>query len=266
MNKLLITLLTFMVTHGAFATASNDDATSKLYVDTTVATRQDAVPANNANTVMTYTDTAGTVGTKGIYDATGSYAEQQNALVPADVANAAIMNAINMEFECAEWNPNDDTDCWKWRILNPVNPSRNLFDINRVPNVNWGTKIVNNYDGTITVTGMLTNTAVITRLTLSELVPDLVVGNTYTLSLQSEYHDREEITLIYGTDSNRIVYRWLNGNSRTITQTDLDSIVYFQAPTSMVPINIWDIQIEEGTVATPYQPYGENTYLPQNQQ
>ena len=116
MKKLLITLLVVTISCGAFATAGNDDATSKLYVDTETAARQDAVDANNANIVMTYTDTAGIVGTKGIYDSTGSYAEQQNALVSADVANNAIMNAINMEFTCAEYNPNDETDCWKWSI------------------------------------------------------------------------------------------------------------------------------------------------------
>ena len=116
MKKILITLLAVAVTHGVLATVTNDNATSKLYVDNNAEMRQDAVDANTANTVMTYTDTAGTVGTKGIYDASGSYAEQQNLLVSADVANAAIMNAINMEFTCAEYNPNDDTDCWKWQI------------------------------------------------------------------------------------------------------------------------------------------------------
>ena len=116
MKKLLITLLAVTISCGAFAIVANDNATSKLYVDTTVATRQDSVDANDANTVMTYTATPGTVGTKGIYDSTGAYAAQENALVPADVANNAIMNAINMEFTCAEYNPNDATDCWKWSI------------------------------------------------------------------------------------------------------------------------------------------------------
>ena len=116
MKKLLITLLAVTISCGAFATAGNDNATSKLYVDTTVATRQDSVDANDANTVMTYTATPGTVGTKAIYDSTGAYAAQENALVSADVANNAIMNAINMEFTCAEYNPNDATDCWKWSI------------------------------------------------------------------------------------------------------------------------------------------------------
>ena len=128
------------VSRGALATASNDDATSKLYVDTTVATRQDAVDANTTNTVMTYTDTVGTVGAKNIYDSTGSYAEQQDALVSADVANTAIMNAINMEFTCAEYNPNDATDCWKWSInIEAINHCANGFSENGFKYVSYST-------------------------------------------------------------------------------------------------------------------------------
>ena len=268
MRRLLITLLAVVVTHGAYATAGNDDATSKLYVDTTVATRQDAAPANNANTVMTYTDTAGTTGTKGIYDATGSYAEQQNALVPADVANAAIMNAINMEFKCAEWNPNTEipeTDCWKWQILNPVNPSRNLFNGDIIPNtLNSYGGIINNHDGTFTVTAGPSNSYYRTTKKLSELAPGIEVGKTYILSFKST--TRQYMTLSYYDGQNNIHhYMWYSGTPLQITETFFDATFAFQASTGTTT-TISDIQIEEGTVATPYQPYGENTYLPQNQQ
>ena len=258
-----------MVSRIAFATAGNDDATSKLYVDTNVATRQDAVDANNTNTVMTYTDTAGTVGTKGIYDASGSYAEQQNALVPADVANAAIMNAINMEFVCAQWNPNTEipeTDCWKWRILNPVNPSKNLFDISQIltHNPQTGAQMTNNGDGSITVTAPHYNSAVSTSRKLSQLAPGIVAGNTYTLSFDTTGTHKVVNLHCYGHTSDNVL--WQQNTSKLITENLLDCTMMFYASGVDTTATISNIQIEEGTTATPYQPYGQNTYLPQNQQ
>ena len=266
MRKFLMTLLAVSVVRNAFATAGDDDATSKLYVDTNVATRQDAATANNANTVMTYTDTAGTVGTKGIYDASGSYAEQQNALVSADVANAAIMNAINMEFECAEWNPNDDTDCWKWRIHNTTERAsgKNLFDISQITNKSQTsntTKIVNNGDGSIAVTDSIANSAIITTQTLAQLAPDLIAGRTYTLSFNTT--GCAESVLIKNL-SGSVRVKWRSGESETITEDMLDSNIFFyacyngQTPSTAT---ISDIQIEEGTTATAYEPY-QNLYLP----
>ena len=262
MKKIIVPLMMIFCACIAYAEHENI-STSQYYVDVQSATKQDAVPANNANSVMTYDSTsADGIGSKAIYDTSASYAGQSKALVTASAANTAIQNGINNEFVCK--NPPECT-LWKIRNTTPHASGKNLFDINRVPSVTWnGSGIVNNHDGTITVTGSPTNSAIKPGLTLSELVPDLVVGNTYTLSLQSDYHDNEYITLIYGTGSNRIVFSWINARNRTITQTDLDSLVYFQAPTNMVPVNIWDIQIEEGDTATAYEPY-KNLYMPANQ-
>ena len=266
MKKLLITLLTIVVTHGAFATASNDDATSKLYVDTTVATRQDAVDANTANTVMTYTDTAGTVGTKGIYDATGSYAEQQNTLVSADVANNAIMNAINMEFVCAEWNPafEEGVDCWKWRIHNTTehSASRNLFDISTA-------QIYRS-----SASGSLSS---ITKFYPEGTKPDAVTyaiavipNTTYTLSKRGGNRltigcfkeptvpGPQDIVPDYTIQGVTDVF---DGSYTFTTPSDCVWIVVGlknQSPDIEDPT---DIMLEYGAVATAYEPY-QNLHLP----
>ncbi len=87
-------------------------STSQYYVDTNAATRQDAAPANNANTVMTYDSTSPDgIGAKAIYDTTATYGEQKSALVTAATANAAIQNGINSEFVCA--NP---PKCNLWNL------------------------------------------------------------------------------------------------------------------------------------------------------
>ena len=242
------------------AYAENDNAsTSKEYVDAAIADKQPTVPAAGANNVMTYDSSATNgIGTKGIYDATGDYASQQNALVTAATANAAVQMAINGEFVCHEWNPDNSNDCWLWKIKEPVAQSRNLFDISKVPNTfRNGYGIVNNGDGSLTVTRDPTSTAIASKK-LSELAPNLVIGDTYILTFET-------------TDAMHKIYLglpakvyWTKGTSRTITQDILDSIVFFYNVSFDTPATISNIQIEEGTVATPYQPYGQNTYLPQS--
>ncbi len=262
MKKFLISVICALCMCSAFAAGENV-ATSKAFVDTAVALKQDKIPANvNGNNgpdqVLTNTGTAGTVGTKDIYSASGEYATQMGSLVDAQTMNAAVQNAINAEFKCVQYNPNDSSDCWLVDVLGQTETrSKNLFDISRVPNTG---SIINNGDGSITVTGQPTNSAMSTGRKLSQLVPDLEVGKTYILSFVSEYINAK-LTLIYSTGD---WYHWNKDTSVTMTQHLLDSGAYFQAPTSGVPITMRDIQIEEGTVATPYQPYGANVYIPSN--
>ena len=112
MKKFVVLLVCLLVTGGAFAAGENI-ATSKAYVDTAVAQKQDAIPANDGVAqVLTNTGTPGSVGTKNIYDASGEYATQTGALVTAGDFNTAVQNAVDNEFECIQYNPNDPTDCW----------------------------------------------------------------------------------------------------------------------------------------------------------
>ncbi len=112
MKKILTFLVCGFMAGDVFAAGENV-ATSKAFVDTAVAQKQDAIPANDGVAqVLTNTGTAGTVGTKNIYDSTGEYAEQTDALVTAGDFNSGVQDAIDAEFTCIKYNPNDPTDCW----------------------------------------------------------------------------------------------------------------------------------------------------------
>lgn len=115
----------------AMATLEDGEVvTSKLYVDTRLDAKQDAIGdgvngGNGSNgDVVTYTDTAGTVSSKPVYDETGSYTTaQQNALIEAKNVNTAVQNGLNQHVTCRDWAGNDPTsgDCWIWQINTNLN-------------------------------------------------------------------------------------------------------------------------------------------------
>ena len=108
MKKFIIFLVCVVMTNVAFAAGENI-ATSKAYVDTAVAQKQDAIPANDGTAqVLTNTGTPGEIGTKNIYDSTGEYATQTGALVTAGDFNTAVQNAIDTEFDCIQTNTTGD--------------------------------------------------------------------------------------------------------------------------------------------------------------
>ena len=92
--------------------------TSKSYVDTAANNLQEQISANDANTVLTYTDTAGTVGEKKIYDSSAAYNEQVDSLVTAGAFNTAIQNALETEFVCIDWlgDVHDNAHCLLYQI------------------------------------------------------------------------------------------------------------------------------------------------------
>ncbi len=115
MKKIIIYLMA-LCTFDAYA-ANENAATSKEYVDTELATKQPTIPAQGNNVVMTFDSTATDgIGEKAIYDESTAYDTQQNALVTAATANAAVQMAINGEFICTEYSNIDPTDCWLWGI------------------------------------------------------------------------------------------------------------------------------------------------------
>lgn len=125
MRKLIICLMILNVS-GTYATNDNA-ATSKEYVDTELATKQPTIPAEGANVIMTFDSTATNgIGTKQIYDESANYASQQDALVTAQTANAAVQMAINGEFECVLYDPDNPTDCWWWNIKSKENLGNTL--------------------------------------------------------------------------------------------------------------------------------------------
>ena len=113
--KKIIFAIYMLCTMGAFA-ANEESVTSREYVDAGLAATQDSITTTGTG-VMTYDSAQDSgIGQKQIYDSTGDYTTQQDALVTASTANAAVQNAIAAEFECIEWDPNDNTKCWLVQI------------------------------------------------------------------------------------------------------------------------------------------------------
>ena len=112
MRKFLISIISIFIGFSVFAAGENV-TTSKSYVDSILVPKQDIIEGtNDAPRVLTNTGTAGEYGTKDIYDSTDTYSGQMDALIDAVTMNTAVQNAIDSEFQCVEYNPNDPTDCW----------------------------------------------------------------------------------------------------------------------------------------------------------
>ena len=131
---------------------------------------------------------------------------------------------------------------------------KNLFNVLAVGEV--ADHLVNNGDGTLTVTTYNNNTFVNNGKTLAELCPSLKVGDTATLSATSTGTGKS----IYLTDGGG---SWNFGTSKTITSAMLAGKVCFYASGVSTTATISDIQLELGSTATTYEPYQGQT-LPVN--
>ena len=121
--------------------------------------------------------------------------------------------------------------------------SKNLFNIN---NLTLSTGSVDYSTGTITV-NQYANGSV---QKLKELCPNMVAGETYTLSFNTTSTTSDYIYLIGSSSS------WYNNTQRTITQNELDdNIVVYGNWASSATITITDIQIEKGNTKTSYSKY-----------
>ena len=102
----------------AFAAGANTTITSKEYVDGQVSNLQEQIPAKNANTVVTNTGVAGTIGEKQIYDSSANYGTQTDALVTAGQFNTAVQNALESEFVCIDWlgDIHDNAHCLLYEV------------------------------------------------------------------------------------------------------------------------------------------------------
>jgi len=257
MRKIFVFIIGGFIMFSAFGVGENVP-TSKSYIDSVLVDKQDTIERTTGNNqALTNTGTAGEYGTKDIYDSTSSYAEQTDALIDAQTMNAAVQNAINAEFVCISWVDDDPSkDCLLMEIRGKTERrSPNLFDIKKISNTDM---IRNNGDGTLAITRTATNSAASTYKSLSELAPALVVGHTYTFNIVST--DTLKLITIRTSTNPSVFVSWGAGTSKSMTQDLLDGIVYFYSYDPETAI-ISNIQIEEGTTATPYQPYG-NVYIP----
>ena len=112
MKNFLFVLMGVFAFSGAFAAGENVP-TSKSYVDSKLAEKQDNITATDAPRAIMNTGVAGEYDTRGIYDSTDEYSDQTRALVDAQSMNTGVQNAIDSEFQCIEWlDPNDhSSDC-----------------------------------------------------------------------------------------------------------------------------------------------------------
>ena len=126
--------------------------------------------------------------------------------------------------------------------------SKNLFDISKLEC--GGTNFTNNGDGSFTMVGYNDYT----KQSLSYYAPDLKAGETYTLSLKTDSGN----AVIYLVGSNSL---WKSGNSRVLTQEELDKGIYvygnprMQSDPDYPPTRTWDVMINKGATALPYEPY-----------
>ena len=112
--KVLIFVLAFMPI-SAFATGGTTAVTSRSYVDTEVAKKQQKIGGSTNGTVITNTGTDGQVGAKGVYK-TGSgntYSGQTTSLIEANQANSAVQNGLNAHVTCYQ---SENSECVLWEI------------------------------------------------------------------------------------------------------------------------------------------------------
>ena len=232
-------------------------------VNTGLENKQDEISAANTNTVVTYTGTPGTLGQKGIYQDTGTYATQSDNLIQASTFNAALRNGLENEFVCADRDPVSN-QCWLWTIDNETeNKSPNILDVDawfNSRNVRY-TKNGNRY----TITGL--GTAYSQPLELPY--------DTYTLSIKDvtpgEGAVRPRIVAgivqdgvwqravgNVGYDTSNAFKTSFTGEFNAIRPDHSNSGVSYSYTYD-------EIQLEVGSTRTPYVPYNENIYIPQNQ-
>ncbi len=249
MKKFLFILFCVFAFSGAFAAGENIP-TSKSYVDSKLGEKQDIIPANDGATqVLTNTGTAGEYGTKGIYDSTGEYASQTQNLVDAATMNTGVQNAIDSEFQCIEYDENNE--CLLMQLGN-----QNLFRPELVTN---RSNLINNGDGSFTCTSDPTNSVVSTSQKLSELAPGLIVGKDYIFTFDTtasaKYIQLRSLVEIPNAIHAGVYwyYRWTSGTKLKMTQELLNSIFTFQINTNSTKV-VSNIDIRPVPI---YLPTGE---------
>lgn len=139
------------------------------------------------------------------------------------------------------------------RSINVKVVGANLFDISKVQSISGasGSQTTNNNDGTLLVQSSQGDSSggyEDGKNVLRDLCPELRAGDIAVLSAKSTGFDKR--IYLRGSKS-----PWTFGISRTISETDLDSIVMFYASGISTSATISEIMINAGSVALPYEPY-----------
>ena len=83
--------------------------------------KQNLIPGGTNGNLVTYTGTAGSVGSASVYNASNSYSGQTTALVQAQHVNAAAMNAFNAHLTCNQYDTSGTQTaehCLLWSVNN----------------------------------------------------------------------------------------------------------------------------------------------------
>lgn len=157
-----------------------------------------------------------------------------------------------------------------------MNGSFNDFDITNYPSANYFD--VTRYSGSnsfVTASNGVVNSIVLLQIdvpvysvslatTLGQFCPDLVVGETYTLSFDSTSSDNVNAFRLNSSSNPAGVY-WANGTSRVIDASDLSSNIILYPTRGVVELPdgkfVWSsIMINKGTEVMPYFPYFKSLY------
>lgn len=126
---------------------------------------------------------------------------------------------------------------------------KNLFDISKIKEISNAIK--RNDDGSLTITSTSFDSSVNTRIPLKDLA-DLEVGKTYIISFITT--GKEQIYL------NDVKQYWTSNSVLTITQDILNSHVRLYPKGVSSTDIVSEIQIEEASTATNYQPYQSQSF------
>lgn len=226
---------------------AGDNATIAIGTVTTLEPEQEATVQNTG----TETNAVLSFGIpKGVQGDTGPQGPQGVPGVNENVLHADISKSENPSVDDAYEAPFQALKMYG-KSTQVSTTGKNLFDISKVttkenPN---GTGIVNNGDGTLTVTNSAGNSGVVSDQKLSDVCPSLQIGETYILSGSSSATSNKNIYL------SGVNIPWNFGSSKAIKQEMLDSYVTFYADSGGNTDTVSNLQIEKGTTATAYEPY-----------
>ena len=126
---------------------------------------------------------------------------------------------------------------------------KNLFDINKIKEISNAIK--RNDDGSLTITSTSADSSVATKMALKDLA-DLEIGKTYIISFITT--GKKQIYL------NEVKQYWMSDSVLTITQDMLNSNVRLYPKGTNSTDIVSEIQIEEASTATNYQPYQSQSF------
>lgn len=147
--------------------------------------------------------------------------------------------------------------CWvKSYKTGLIAKTKNLFNINALTPYTPETlpgATAGRYNGNIITRCNVGTSVARSNKLLKELCPNMVAGERYILHFDTNGTGRQANTIyLNGTDA-----VWVNGYTHVVTEAELNETVFFYGNYPSLDVaTISNFQIEKGTTATDYVPYG----------